>query len=176
MNEFDDPNHDEDDIEWVSKSEMKREMHQLQEMGEQLLKVKKTELAKFPLSDVMVAAIEESSRIKSHEAMRRHLQYIGKLMRNEEIDEIQACLDKLDPSSDLFLRIHGQAEAWREKLIRKSNAESEWFELYPETDRQPFRALVRAAKKEQSEDAAAPILAGKNGKKLLQWIRGQLLE
>jgi ribosome-associated protein len=175
MSEFDDPNHD-DDIEWVSKSEIKREMHQLQEIGEKLLNVKKTELAKFPLSDELRAAVEESSRIKKHEAIRRHLQYIGKLMRNEKIDEIQACLDKLDPSSELYLRVQGQAEAWREKLIRNANAEGEWFGLFPDTDRQPFRALVRAAKKEQSDDPSAPILAGKNGKKLLQWIRAQLLE
>ena len=175
MSEFDDT-FDEDDIEWVSKSEMKREMHKLQELGERLLNVKQSDLKEFPLSDVMRAALEESKRIKSHEAMRRHMQYIGKVMRSEDIDNIQICLDKLDRSSDLFLRVQNQAESWRERLLRTSTAESEWFDLYPEVDRQPFRALVRAAKKEQHDDPDAPIAGGKNSKKLLQQIRNQLLE
>ena len=174
MNDFDDT-FDEDDIEWVSKSEMKREMHKLQALGERLLTVKSSSLKDFPLSDEMRKAIEESKRIKSHEASRRHLQYIGKIMRSEEIEEIQKCLDRLDPSSDLYLRTQNQAEAWRERLIRTTDAEGDWFTQYPETDRQPFRALVRAATKEQPADANAPIAGGKNSKKLLQWIRNQLL-
>lgn len=175
MNEFDDPNH-EDDIEWVTKSAVKREMHALQDVGERLLKIKKADLAKFTLTDELVAAIEESSRIKSNEAMRRHLQYIGKLMRNEDVEKIQNGLDKLDSSSELFLRIQGQAESWREKLVRSNGAEQEWFELFPETDRQQFRNLVRQSKKEQpSNDPNQPLIAGKNGKKLLQWIRAELL-
>lgn len=174
MSEFDDA-FDDDDIEWVSKSEMKREMHKLQAVGERLLSLKKSDLATFDLSDELFAAIEESKRIKSHEAMRRHLQYIGKLMRNEDIDTVQRSLDKLDPSSDLYLRVQNQAEAWRERLIRQNDAEGEWFDAYPETDRQPFRALVRAAKKEQPADSEH-IVSGKNGKKLLQWIRNQLLD
>lgn len=174
MNEFDDAFED-DDIEWVSKSEMKREMHKLQALGEKLLDLKPSELVEFNLSDEMLAAIEESKRIKKHEARRRHLQYIGKLIRAEDVDDIQKNLDKRDPSSDLYLRVQNQAEHWRERLIRDTAAEGEWFDLYPETDRQPFRALVRAAKKEQPDDAEQ-IISGKNTKKLLQWVRNQLLD
>ena len=174
MSDFDDT-FDEDDIEWVSKSEMKREMHKLQALGERLLKVKPSNLKEFPITDEMRKAIDDSKRIKSHEASRRHLQYIGKIMRSEDIDEIQNCLDRLDPSSDLYLRVQNQAEAWRERLIRNSDAENVWFTQYPDTDRQPFRALVRAATKEQPADASAPIAGGKNSKKLLQWVRNQLL-
>ena len=174
MSDYDEPF--EDDIEWVSKSEIKREMHKLQELGERLLKVKKGDLKEFPLNDEMLAAIEEASRIKSHEAMRRHLQYIGKLVRNHDIDEIQKQFDKRDPSSDLYLRVQNQSEQWRERLIRDSKAEGDWFTQFPETDRQPFRALIRAAKKEQPAESDGPIVSGKNGKKLLQWVRNQLLE
>ncbi|WP_320826781.1 ribosome biogenesis factor YjgA, partial [Reinekea sp.] len=86
MNEFDDPH---DDIEWVSMSERNRDSHLLQAMGERLLGIKKGALAKFPLTDELLAAIEESKRIKSNEAMRRHLQYIGKIMRGADIEGIQ---------------------------------------------------------------------------------------
>ncbi len=165
----------EDDPDWVSKSAVKREMIKLQAMGERLLTVKAAKLKEFPLTDELVDAIEENKRIKSHEARRRHLQYIGKQMRNADIEGIQRCLDKQDPSSDLFLRTQNQADAWRQKLIKKNDMEQKWFDLYPQTERQTFRALIRAAKKEQpSDDAAAPIIAGKNTKKLLKLIKEQL--
>ena len=111
MSDLDDT-FDDDEIEWVSKSEMKREMHKLQDLGERVLKVKPSDLKEFPLSDVMLKAIDDSKRIKSHEAARRHLQYIGKIIRSEDIEAIQKCLDRLDPSSDLYLRIQNQAESF----------------------------------------------------------------
>lgn len=166
---------DDDDIEWVSKSEMKREMHKLQAMGEQLLSIKASNLAEFPLSDELLEAIEESKRIKSPEAKRRHLQYIGKQMRKADVEAIQACLDRLNPSSDLFQRTLHQAESWRERLLTRDSAENEWFDQFPETDRQHFRSLIRAAKKEQSDQDDETIRAGKNSKKLLKWVREQLL-
>lgn len=175
MNKFDDA-YDDDDIEWVSKSEMKREMHRLQAMGEQLLKLKASDLKHFPLSDEMRAALAESKRIKSNEATRRHMQYIGKLMRSEDIERIQHELDRLDPSSDLSQRILKQSEQWRDRLIKTNDAEQDWFNQFPQTDRQQFRSLVRAARKEQPDDPDAPLNAGKNTKKLLQWIKAQLSE
>lgn len=168
--------HDEEEIIWVSKSEMKRDMHELQALGEKLLKIRPGQLAEFPLKDAMLAAIEESKRIKSHEAMRRHLQYIGKLMRDEDIEAIQLCLDKLDPSSDYYLRIQAQAEQWRSKLLKDSKMAGQWINEHPDTDRQSFRALIRAAQKEQPEDADAPLKAGKNTKKLLQLIKETLMK
>lgn len=168
---------DNDDIIWVSKTEMKKDMHKLQQMGEQLLRVKASELASFPLNDEMFAAIEESKRIKSNEAMRRHLQYIGKLMRNLDTEAIQLCLDKLDPSSDYYQRIQNQAELWRYKLLTSTDALGQWIDQYPETDRQQLRTLIRSAQKEQSDDFSSQdeIKAGKNTKKILQLVKETLL-
>lgn len=173
-----DPNFDQEDEEiiWVSKSEMKRDMHELQKLGEKLLKVKSSDLASFPLNDEMLAAIEESKRIKSHEAMRRHLQYVGKLIRSLDVEAIQLSLDKLDPSSDYYQRIQNQAEQWRLQMLKSSDAVANWINEHPETDRQQMRALVRAAQKEQSGDEDAPLKAGKNTKKLLTMIKEMLLD
>lgn len=172
MNQHDDAF--DDDIEFVSKSEVKREMHKLQALGERLLTLKASDIKDFPLSDVMLLAVAENARIKSHEAQRRHLQYIGKLMRDEDLEGIQHCFDKLDPSSEYYLRIQNQAEAWRLRLIQQDQAEGDWFDQYPNTERQEFRSIVRAARKEQPEDSEN-IKAGKNTKKLLQWIKKELL-
>ncbi len=72
-----------------SKSQLKREMHALQALGETLIAMKPAERARFPLSDDMLRAIEETSRIRSHEGRRRHMQYVGKLIRKEDLTAIQ---------------------------------------------------------------------------------------
>ncbi|WP_108125926.1 ribosome biogenesis factor YjgA [Saccharospirillum mangrovi] len=163
-----------DDIEWVSKTQMKKEMHRLQAIGERLLSLRADQLATVPTSEALKAAIAESRRITQNEARRRHLQFIGKLMRDEDIDGIQLALDRLDPSSEVFLREQGQAEQWRSRLLKDSSAEAAWFEQFPDTERQSFRALVRAARKEQPDEPDAPMRSGKNSKRLLQWIRDAL--
>lgn len=164
---------DNDPIEYelVSKTVMKKEMHRVQALGERLLSLRKDQLADIPMTERLASAIEESRRIKKNEARRRHLQFIGKLMRDNDIEAIQTALDRLDPGSETYLREQQQAEAWRERLIRHDSAEGEWFEQYPETESQPFRSLLRAARKEQAEDPAQPIRSGKNTTRLLKRIR-----
>ncbi len=168
---------DEDDnieYELVSKTQMKKEMHKVQSLGEKLIGLRPDQLATVPMTERLAAAVEESRRITKNEARRRHLQFIGKLMRDNDVDAIQEALDRLDPSSELFQREMNQAEAWRERLIRNPDAEAQWFEQYPNTEPQPFRALIRAARKEQPDDPDEPIRGGKNSKKLLKWIREAL--
>lgn len=174
MSDFD-SDHD-PDIEWVSKTQMKAEMHRLQALGERLLTLRPDQLATVPMHDELSAAIEESKRITQNEAKRRHLQYIGKLMRDADIDGIQLALDRLDPSSEVFLREQQQAEQWRSRLLNDSQAEAAWFEQFPDTDRQPFRALVRAARKEQPDSPDEPMRSGKQSKRLLKWIKEALAE
>lgn len=162
-----------DEFEPASKSELKREMHRLQALGKKLLTLKEGQLKEFPISEEMHRAIQESRRIKSNEAQRRHLQYIGKLMRNEDQPGIQHALDLLDPSSDISVRAQKQAELWRHRLVFDPAAENEWFTHFPTTDRQQFRALIRATRKEQSPEQDT-ISKGKNATKLLHWIKSQL--
>lgn len=165
--------HSDDNTEYeqVSKTAMKKEMHRVQALGERLLRLRPDQLATVPMTERLAEAVTENRRIKQHEARRRHLQLIGKLMRDNDIDAIQTALDRLDPGSETYLREQQQAEAWRERLIRDAAAEATWFETYPHTDRQPFRSLLRAARQEQPEDPAEPIRSGKNSTRLLKRIR-----
>lgn len=168
---------DEDDnieYELVSKTQMKKEMHRVQALGEKLLTLRPDQLATIPMTERLANAVAESRRITKNEARRRHLQFIGKLMRDNDVDAIQSALERLDPGSELFQREMRQAEQWRERLIRQPEAEVEWFEQHPDTEPQPFRALLRAARKEQPDDPDEPIRTGKNSKKLLNWIRTAL--
>ncbi len=64
-------------------------MHALQALGETLIAMNPTERSRFPLSDDMLRAIDETARIRSHEGRRRHMQYVGKLIRKEDLTAIQ---------------------------------------------------------------------------------------
>ncbi len=73
-----------DPPEWdgPSKSQLKRDSQALQDMGAQLVDMPEGKLQKFDLPENLRDAIYEARRLKSREAKRRHLQYIGKLMRD----------------------------------------------------------------------------------------------
>ena len=158
----------EDDEDFVSKSELKREMQRYQELGETLCDLPHNRWPDLPISDTLRAALEESRRIGKHEARRRHFQYVGKLMRDEDIDAIQEAVDLLDPSSEAYGRRTRQLEQWRTRLVEDADALPLFLDEYPDTDRQQLRNLVRNAQKEMSQKPPKP---GTGYKKLFQLIK-----
>ncbi|MDX1319284.1 MAG: ribosome biogenesis factor YjgA [Oceanospirillum sp.] len=132
-----------------SKSQIKREMKALQEIGAKLLTLNADQIKQLPLSDEMLAAIDESRRIRSHEAQRRHLQYIGKVMRREDTEAISEKIALFDTTSDAYNRQFHMLEHWRDRLIAEGDsALNALIEEKPETDRQMMRQLIRTAQKE----------------------------
>ena len=74
---------DEDDfLEPPSKSSRKRDMHALQDLGEQLVALSPERLKKVPLPDALYEAIRAAQGFKM-EARRRQLQYVGKLVEQQ---------------------------------------------------------------------------------------------
>lgn len=78
-----------------SKSARKREYLALQKLGEELLAVNEPDLLGIELEDELLEALLEARRIKSHGALRRQKQYIGKLMRQVDPEPIRAALARL---------------------------------------------------------------------------------
>lgn len=162
---FDDANLG-DEEELKSKTQIKREMHALQELGSKLLQQKTEVLDKLDLNAEMRAAIEEMKRIKSHEARRRHLQYIGKLMRDVDVEQVQEMIDRQEAGTQAHARHFHQLELWRDKLIASDDHLEGFVETYPEADRQHLRQLLRNARKE-AEQNKPPATA----RKLFKYIR-----
>ncbi|MGD8233123.1 ribosome biogenesis factor YjgA [Vibrio sp. TRT 1302] len=144
------PWEEEEEIIWVSKTEMKRDMDELQKLGEELVSLKPSVLEKFPLSEDLADAIKDAQRFKN-EARRRQLQYIGRLMRLEDPEPLQAALDKVrNKHSQATAELH-KLELLRDRIIEKGDAAiNDAVELYPEADRQRLRQLARQATKEKS--------------------------
>jgi len=152
-NPFDaDPINEEDEL-VKSRTQIKKEAEALQQTGKKLCELKKDQLAQVPISDELSAGISTYHRITSREARRRQLQYIGKLMRSEDVDAIQTVLDRFDTSSDLYAKRLHMLEAWRERLISEGNAAlTEFVEKHPSVNIQTLRQLVRNAVKDRQND------------------------
>ncbi|MBE4592836.1 hypothetical protein BOO24_10700 [Vibrio navarrensis] len=142
----------EEEIIIVSKSEMKRDMDELQKLGEELVELKPSVLAKFPISEDLLEAIKDAQRFKN-EARRRQLQYIGKVMRQEDPEPIQAALDKLRNKHSQNTAVLHKLETLRDRVIAEGDsAIDEVVELYPAADRQRLRQLARTAAKEKQNN------------------------
>jgi ribosome-associated protein len=130
-----------------SKSQRKREMLAVQELGKTLVELPASELAQIPLEPRLADAIEAARHITIHEAKRRQLQYIGRLMRDTDLAEIEQALDKIHRKNQSSKAQFHQIERWRDKLItEKDTALQELQEKFPLCDRQKLRQLIRKAR------------------------------
>jgi ribosome-associated protein len=78
----------------LSKSQRKRDMIELQKLGERLSRLSDSQLEKLPLSEKLLTALVTARKLKVHEAIRRHMQYIGKIMRDEDVEAILLAMRK----------------------------------------------------------------------------------
>lgn len=150
-----------------SKSQRKRDMHRLQELGVQLLDLSATELQSLELPEPLQAAVSEARRLKTHESRRRQAQLIGKLMRGIDPEPVRAYLEQRSRGIRQQTADFHELERWREELIAGGDeAIEQLLQRYPEADRSRLRQWVRAAR--QTPDGAA---AGHPKRKLFRYLR-----
>ncbi len=134
-----------------SKSQLKRDMEALQDMGGELIAISPQRLDKLALPDNLRIALRDARRITQNGAKRRQLQYIGKLMRNVDVAPIKAMLDEIKGKSDAAnARMH-QLERWRTQLLENEEIVGDIARQYPAADIQQLRQLRRNALKEQAQ-------------------------
>jgi len=139
------------DQEIVSKTRRKREMHELQALGVALAELPESQLKEMHLGEGLLAALLEAKRIKSHEAKRRQMQYIGRLMRELDPAPIRSRLAEVEGHSAQATARHRRIETWRERLLGDDAALTEFAAAFPAADLQALRASLRNARKEQKE-------------------------
>ncbi|MCL2892737.1 ribosome biogenesis factor YjgA [Brenneria tiliae] len=167
LDEVPDNNQDDDDeIIWVSKSEIKRDAEALKDLGAELVELGKNALEKIPLDDDLRAAIELAQRIKK-EGRRRQLQLIGKMLRARDPEPIQAALDKLKNRHNQQVVLFHKLELLRDRLVAEGDdAIPDILTLYPYADRQQLRSLVRNAQKEKAANKPP-----KSTRQIFQYLR-----
>jgi ribosome-associated protein len=156
MRPNDQDDEDFDGVEEKSKSQLKREMHELQELGEALVRLSDKELKRIPLPEELVDPIMLARRITAHSGKRRQLQYIGKLMRRVDVGPLRQAYDDLKNGQRNAARRHQQVEKLRDALVSGDSAALDTaLSAYPSIERQQLTQLIRQAQKEKEQGKPA---------------------
>jgi ribosome-associated protein len=152
-----------------SKSQLKREMTALQELGTALVELPKDALKRMPMTEDLSDAVHEARRITDHEGKRRQLQYVGRMMRGLTEDEVATLRTALEAyrgvNKAATARLHW-IERTREKLLADDAALTEFVRQHPAADVQEGRTLIRNVRREQQQ-ARPP----RYFRELFQWIK-----
>lgn len=147
---------------YVSRTEQKKSMQIYMAIGEELLSLNNSQLNQIPLFKELENALTVAKKIKVGNALKRQMSYIGKLIRNNNYEDIQAALDHLKQQDNLHDHFLQLAEKWRDRLINEEpKALANFISEYPQCDRQKLNQLTRHAIKEASEKKAAEELGKK---------------
>jgi ribosome-associated protein len=149
-----------------SKTRLKAEADAAQEIGRQLVGLPKDKLNKLQLDESLRDAIAEAKRITANGAIRRQLQYIGRLMRDTDLAPIVEQLQKWEGKhQEENARFH-HMERWRTRLLEDGQVLEEFLAAFPGTDVQQMRTLIRNAQKEQAANKPP-----KSSRELFKMIR-----
>lgn len=160
-----------------SRSQKKRESTALQERGEELASLGAGVWKTLPLTPPLREGLEEGLHVRSREALRRHRQYIGRLMRELDEEEREGLLDALDALKDGARQdaaLQHRVEDLRDALLHESEgtrgaALERALAGYPELDPSRLRHLVEAALADR-EKRRPP----KHSRELFRYLRDSL--
>ncbi|MBD1389879.1 ribosome-associated protein [Neiella sp. HB171785] len=158
----------EDELEWVSKTQRKQESEALQKLGRQLTEMGDQLLLKLPLDESLLEAIQLAKRIRNkREGYRRQIQYIGKLMRQRDCDDIIKAIALIEAKKQQDNQAFHQLENTRDAIIAEGDSAIQQFiDDYPQADRQRLRQLSRGAQREQKQNKPP-----KSARELFKYLR-----
>lgn len=154
----------------ISKTQRKKAMLDLQALGAELVDLNNARLKQLDLSAELLEAIAEFKRLRSREALRRQMQYIGRLMREENVGQIRSAMqDWLNRERQETSEFH-TVELWRDRLLADATAWQEFALHFPASASENLRALVAEARRERLANHPA-----KSARKLFRALREALL-
>jgi ribosome-associated protein len=134
----------------ISKTKLKAEADAAQNIGKKLIDLSKDRLIKLELPEALFDAVMEAKRLTANGAVRRQLQYLGRLMRDIDsapiVEQLQAWEGKNVQENARFHTM----ERWRTRLIAEQNALQEFLSAFPKADIQQLRTLIRNAQREEA--------------------------
>jgi ribosome-associated protein len=165
------PSDDDSEYDGPSKSSRKRAAHAAQDLGEELIRMRDSELDSLDLPESLVDAVREARRITSRGGLARQRQYIGKLMRDVDPEPIHAFLASRNSVTARDAERFKRVEGWRERLIVEgAPALAELESGRPGLDHDEWARRVSAAREERARTAAT----GAAGRELFRALRALL--
>jgi ribosome-associated protein len=135
----------------LSKTKKKEAMQALQDIGKELVKLPANKLARLVLPDDLRQAVLDYRRFTKNEAIRRQMQYIGRLMRDVDPEPISRQLAAWRGDSDEEKALLHRIERWRDRLIEQDDALTLFLNAYPQADATRLRQLIRNARHEAAQ-------------------------
>lgn len=147
------PDPDADDA--PSKTQTKKAMLELQDLGAELIELPQARLDAIEMDERLREALHELKRITAHSARKRQMQYVGKLLRSEDPEPFRRALAEYRTGKQRDARALHDIERWRDRLLADERVLEVWLREYPQCDTAQFRALLRNARKELADAQAA---------------------
>jgi len=142
-----------EDDDWVSKTQRKRECDEMLELGEKMITLNKEELSQINMDDELRSAIEEAQRIKSNSALKRQKHFIAKIMRGLDDETLPAQVERVLHKHDIYNADFKRMEKWRNIIIENGDQGiNDFLNEYPHADRSHLRQLLRNAAKEKKNN------------------------
>jgi ribosome-associated protein len=161
-----------------SRSARKRDSHDLQMLGQQLLDLPASWLKDLEMPERLRDALDGYRTTRTFEGKRRQVQFIGKVIRSVDHEPLREAVASFQLGhARNALSLH-EAEGWRTRLLHdEKTAMNEWLLAYPNTDTQALRALLRQIRKDMAAADEKPGQTERHGRayrELFQFIKQTL--
>ena len=153
-----------------SKTRLKRQMHEWQQLGQRLVDLPAARLRQMDLPEALLEQVQAAHQIRAREALRRQLQYIGRLMRQADAEAIRARLAVVTGESEALVGLMHRCERLRDALLADDAALTQFLSDRSGIDAQWLNAKIRAARRERDQGGAPRHL-----RELYRWLHRQLL-
>lgn len=150
-----------------NKTQLKRELAQLQKLVVEIIGLGDADRAKLDLDDKFLEGVKRASAMKASSGRNREIKYLTKLLQKQNLEQIRSWFETRNSKHSEENQHFHALEKWRDRLIDQGDeALQEYLEQHPHTDRQQIRALIRSAVKEKNTGKPAGA-----GRKLFRWLR-----
>lgn len=141
---------DDEGDDFISKTRRKKQMTALQDLGKELVQLSPEQLARIDMPEELREAVLECKRFSKHEAVRRQMQYIGRVMRDLDAEPIAAQLAALKAPTARDTALFHLAEKWRTELLEDPAAAERFTRDYPGADMSRLRTLVETTRADRA--------------------------
>ncbi len=153
--------------EGTTRSRRKRDMQDLQVLGEKLSRLRADQVRGLPVEERLVEALLALQKMGPSEHRRRQLQLVGKLMRDEDVVQVTAAFECATAGTQAEQDTFRELEGWRARLLAEGDAAlGEALAAFPGAEVTQLRQLVQSARRER-ERGGPPIGA----RKLFQYLK-----
>lgn len=136
-----------------SKTRRKLEMRELQDLGVALVALDRKRLSTLDLPEPLVDAIALARTIRQHEARRRQMQFIGRLMRDVDAAPIRAALAAWAEGPRRERARFALLERWRDRVLDEADGLQAFVDAYPAAPHDALAILVADARAERARGA-----------------------